>query len=361
MHYALTMPAGAFHTITAPEHCAWPNLTLLPNGEIGAVIFNQPSHGRLEGDVELWVSDDGAETWALRSQVTQHEPGTVRMNVAAGLNQDGEIVVLCSGWDMGFVDREITETDCLLPEVWISADNGETWELAGEAPAPPGSVNHVPFGDVVINGDELVVSSYACEYEKGKLVRESAWAMGSGDGGRSWGDHSSIGRANYNETDLLITRQGTWLAVCRTHHGPVPEGSTGSGPANLGASLVLFTSEDEGRTWQPQEYLSLPMQHPPHLLELADGTVLLTYGSRIEAFRGVVGRVSADDGETWSPPFNLVGGFLPGSDHGYPSSVQLADGQIVTAYYCSATPWYQRYHMGVVRWNLEMVNVVMPG
>ncbi len=97
MSYPLNIPDGAYHIVTAPEHCAWPNLTLLPNGEIGAVIFNQPSHGRLEGDVELWVSNDGGDIWAMRSQITQHEAGTVRMNVAAGLNQKGELVVLCSG------------------------------------------------------------------------------------------------------------------------------------------------------------------------------------------------------------------------------------------------------------------------
>ena len=32
--------------------CAWPNLTLMPNGEIAAVIFNEPCHGTWEGDVE---------------------------------------------------------------------------------------------------------------------------------------------------------------------------------------------------------------------------------------------------------------------------------------------------------------------
>ena len=40
-----------------------------------------------------------------------------------------------------------------------------------------------------------------------------------------------------------------------------------------------------------------------------------------------------------------------GVDGGYPSSIQLEDGSILTAYYCSRLPWHQRYHMGVVFWQ----------
>jgi hypothetical protein len=42
-----------------------------------------------------------------------------------------------------------------------------------------------------------------------------------------------------------------------------------------------------------------------------------------------------------------------GTDGGYPSSVQLKDGTIVTAYYCQRIPMHQRYHMGVVRWRVS--------
>jgi hypothetical protein len=41
------------------------------------------------------------------------------------------------------------------------------------------------------------------------------------------------------------------------------------------------------------------------------------------------------------------------TDGGYPSTVLLADGTFVTAYYCRGIPAHQRYHMGVVRWRLK--------
>ena len=38
-------------------------------------------------------------------------------------------------------------------------------------------------------------------------------------------------------------------------------------------------------------------------------------------------------------------------DGGYPSSVQLSDGQVLTAYYASGIDGHARYHMGVVLWD----------
>ena len=74
--------------IAVDNVCAWPNLTLLPDGSIIATIFNQPSHGKLEGDVECWASTDGGRLWELRGTAAAHEPGGNRMNVSAGLAAD---------------------------------------------------------------------------------------------------------------------------------------------------------------------------------------------------------------------------------------------------------------------------------
>ena len=77
--------------------CAWPNLTMLPNGTIVAVIHNTPSHGQMEGSVECWVSNNG-EFWEMRGMPVQNDPNTVRMNVAAGLANNGDLLVITSGW-----------------------------------------------------------------------------------------------------------------------------------------------------------------------------------------------------------------------------------------------------------------------
>ncbi len=344
MAYTFQIPEGAYHIITAPDHCAWPNLTLLPNGDIGAVIHNQPSHCRMEGDIELWVSEDGGYTWALRSQITQHQPGTNRLMVAAGLNQDGDLIVLVSGHELIEVNGEPMWGPVLDTQVWISTDQGHTWEMTGRVRVEGEERPCVPHGDICVNGDELVVSVYRLG---------NAWVMRSGDGGRTWGDASLIAADNFNETDLLITRQGKWLAAVRLSHFPADDEPL----PDCGANVLLFSSDDAGRTWAPQQYLTSPKQIPASLLELADGRILVTYGSRMNEFRGVVGRISEDGGESWSRPFKLVGDFTQSTDVGYPSSVQLENGQIVTAYYNNWNPSYHRYHVGVLRWDLGMVDV----
>ena len=57
----------------------------------------------------------------------------------------------------------------------------------------------------------------------------------------------------------------------------------------------------------------------------------MTYGHRRKPF-GNQARVSADGGRTWSEPVVISGDGI-GGDLGYPSTVQLADGSLVTVWY----------------------------
>ena len=50
--------------IVIDDYCAWPNLTLLDEDVTVAIVFNKPSHGLQEGDVECWASTDGGRKWA---------------------------------------------------------------------------------------------------------------------------------------------------------------------------------------------------------------------------------------------------------------------------------------------------------
>ena len=99
----------------------WPNLTLLPNGEIAAVTYNHPSHGFGCGNVELWISADQGNSWFFRSVVSDHseDPALTRMNHGVGLNAKGEIIVLVSGWSEGRRAPILPIQRCL------SSDNGK--------------------------------------------------------------------------------------------------------------------------------------------------------------------------------------------------------------------------------------------
>jgi hypothetical protein len=76
--------------------CAWPNLTLMPDGSINTTIFGKPSHGQMEGAAECWNSPDG-QFWTKRGIPAPNEPHTNRMNHAAGIAKNGDLLVLCSG------------------------------------------------------------------------------------------------------------------------------------------------------------------------------------------------------------------------------------------------------------------------
>jgi hypothetical protein len=318
--------------------CAWPNMTQLSNGDLVVGIFNQPVHGRWEGDVEAWASEDGGYRWTKRGIATPGEPPGNRMNVAAGCAGDGDLIVISSGWTPvlapGVEDPEFEfrKREVLAPRVCRSSDGGRTWAREDSVDLPAGERWFIPFGDVVAAHPLLGVSFYSSSPDG---TKNTSWFVRSIDDGRTWGDASVIGANDYNETDLLSLGDSRWLAVCRT----LTDGH-----------LQLFGSDDDGRTWTGQGPVSLPRQHPGHLTRLADGRLLLSYGLRNDGLHGVAVRISADDGQTWLAPRVLVDLDLP-VDCGYPSSAQIADGTIVTAYYAKQVTAHMRYHMGVVRWD----------
>ncbi len=318
---------GAERYVAIDNVCAWPNLTLMPDGSVVATIFNRPYHGLGVGDVECWSSHEG-RLWKKRGSPAVHEGKSNRMNVAAGLAHDGSLVVLASGWG----GRDFREK--ILPTlVARSSDGGRSWSRSSAVQLPDGVDFLIPFGDIVQGEGKLLAASFYHEVPG----TANAFVLFSRDDGRSWGEAVKIAPRDYNETALLRLRPDRWLAASRSH---------------ADGHLALYVSEDEGNHWARSGFLTLPGHHPAHLLEMADGRILLTYGIREKGHHGIGYRTSRDQGRTWSRPTRIVN--LEGtSDGGYPSTVQLADGKLLTAYYSNRIPQHQRYHMGAVRWELE--------
>lgn len=63
---------------------------------------------------------------------------------------------------------------------------------------------------------------------------------------------------------------------------------------------------------------------------------------------GIDARFNIDNGKTWNAPYRVLD---CASDLGNPSSVQRADGQVVTAYCASRIDRHQDYQMSVVIWD----------
>jgi len=333
---------GAEHTVAVENICAWPGLVLMPDGIIAAAVFNKPSHGLEEGDVDCYVSADGGRTWEYAGTPAPHEQGKIRMNHAIGVGADSSLIVLCSGWGGEGYRKHI-----LPVMVSRSRDRGRTWERNGSVQLNQDMPNLIPFGTIArLDRATLAVSLYDAATSG---VFNRAYLFFSYDDGLTWKNPVIVGikdvlfipeAGNFNETAVLCTGRNRLIAVSRTF---IPA-----------ADLRFLVSENRGRTWtisenSPDGAITRQYEHPGHLLKLRDGGILLTYGIRW-GDHGIGARISRDGGSTWSAPLRVIS--YGGNDNGYPSSVQLDDGTVVTAFYSDTNRYHRGYYMGTVRWKI---------
>ena len=99
------------------------------------------------------------------------------------------------------------------------------------------------------------------------------------------------------------------------------------------AHLATIVSTDGGHAWTWPVVITKDREHPADLIVLEDGRVLMVYGVRNDPM-GARAVLSEDGGTTWDTDRKVVlEDGAPNTDCGYPSSVQLDDGRIVTLYY----------------------------
>lgn len=330
--------------VAVKDLCAWPKLALLPNGDVVAAVYNQPSHGLKPGEVDLYASTDGGRTWAKRGTPTRRPAGAFgRLNHAVGVARDGAVHVVSGGWEYdGPGPKDSYKKKKLLrPEASRSTDGGRTWKFGSSFPDGADGMTLVPFGNVEAGADGVLrVAAYSYNTAVKPRV-DICYVIESRDQGLTWTRGGVVGQPTANETDLLHLGSGRWLAAARNL------GRNGQ----PGHAIDIHASDDDARTWRKLAEPTAGNQHPGDLLKLADGRVLLVFGDRRPGHIGVGAMISGDGGRTWSDGVPLAVGVLT-RDSGYPSSVQLADGTIVTGFY-GKTKAYSEYQLGVVRWRLR--------
>jgi len=96
-------------------------------------------------------------------------------------------------------------------------------------------------------------------------------------------------------------------------------------------TLYQCESYDAGRSFtKPHKIFSGQGGAPAHIIN-NNGTLISVYGYRKEPY-GIRAMFSKDNGETWDCDHVLIDDG-PNGDIGYPSSVVLEDGSILTVYY----------------------------
>ncbi|MDI9497083.1 MAG: sialidase family protein [Bacillota bacterium] len=219
------------------------------------------------------------------------------------------------------IDRYTPELEAAAGSfVRLSEDGGLSW---GETIRVPVSAPHGPI--LATNGDLL----YLGKSYQGKEGDGPVSFYRSPDGGLTWHFVSNLEipggtrNRNFHEPHLVELADGCLLGQIRFQDY---EGETGLRPA---FSIVQTLSGDGGRTWSPFRFLGVSGS-PPELLRHSSGTLISVFGRRETPFGQRV-ILSQDRGESWQEfPLREDG---PDSDLGYPSSVELADGSLLTVYY----------------------------
>ena len=342
----------------------WATVTRCRNGQLWlAYSGSRQRHICPFGRVEVMMSPDGGEKWSLPRVLLD----TVFDDRDGGVVETSQGSLLVStfsskafrkilhkalksasegrlGWPEGELARwQLAELaaqafgDEYLGQ-WIvrSTDGGATWS----APIP--SLVNAPHGPVVLSDGGLIYAGKAI-HTSPEVDAGRNGVCRSRDDGQSWhwladiptraGDEAS----HYHELHAVEAASGRLIVHIRNEN-----------PDNADETLQSV-SDDGGLNWSVPRPIGV-WGLPSHLLRLADGRLLMTYGYRRPPF-GNQARISDDHGQSWSAPLTISDDGTC-TDLGYPSTVELSDNRFLTV-------WYERKEsarravLRQARWSLS--------
>lgn len=327
--YGCFVGKAATHQLTDVPHVDvvkgggyFPVLIELKNGNLMAVLRGGAPHIGEKGRLDIVTSKDGGKSWSEPKTVVDG-PGDDR-NPAFGQLKDGDIILayaVLHGYDSTGTKLSKVPSEREAEGVYLvrSSDEGKTWtkpelsEATHELQKKGGSLS--PYGKLAQLADGTVLMSVYYQFADGRGNQE--YVFRSHDNAKTWGEPVLVGE-HYNETALLGLRGNLVLAAMRSE---------------VGGHLATTFSSDGGRSWSKAVQIIQDKEHPGDLLQLKNGDFLLTYGERNKPF-GVHAILSRDGGKTWDEKSEVVlANDAASTDCGYPSSVQLPNGKIVSMYY----------------------------
>ena len=315
----------------------WPTLARRKNGELLLVCSGgREAHVCPFGRVELMTSPNGGQSWTFPrvlldgpiddrdAGILETAKGTLLVTTFTSLAYEpilakGEKE---GGWESERLARWQAAHNRLSGErrkqdlgVWMirSTDDGVTWSQRYDClvDSPHGPIQ-LADGRLLYAGKDL--------WRQGERVG----VCESTDDGQTWRWLSQIpvrdgdSHTEYHELHAVETEDGRIVCHVRNHN-----------KANARETLQC-ESADGGKTWSKPKSIGV-WGLPSHLVRLRDNRLLMTYGHR-RAPLGNQARLSTDHGRTWSEPILLSGDGITG-DLGYPSTVELDDGTLVTVWY----------------------------
>ena len=357
------MKTGIISRITENmfRYQGWPTVCRDENG----VLYCASSGFRLGhicpfGKNVLYKSSDGGETWSSGTVINDtclDDRDAGLLYVGKGrmiltyfshpkefyierrgrilLNPYGKSESLCNGMVDALAELP-PEKNTFGSFVKISDDYGNSW---GPSIKVPVSSPHGPLA--LPDGRLLYVGK---EFHSGCFEKEAVMCFESKDGGETWTYKSTIdvpeglSKDNFHEPHACVLPDGKILCGIR---------GQGNG-VDFGFTVYTCVSDDAGETWTVPQATGI-CGSPPHFLVHSSGAVVLVYGRR-SAPCGERARISCDGGITFGEEI-VLGDETDTWDLGYPSSVELDDGSVFTAYYQHA-PGDDYCSVLYTKWNI---------
>jgi len=351
-------PRAEVHSIetisSQPEfYHGWPTLARRKNGELlVAYSGGREAHVCPFGRVELIRSSDEGRTWSwpevlMDSPIDDRDAGVCETPTGALLVTTftslayEAVLAKASAWSPERLARwqaverraSASQRQALLGS-WMlrSTDGGMTWSAPFRSPLDS------PHGPVALADGRLIYAG------KQIAAGEKVGVAESVDDGKTWRWLSGIPARpgddglEYHELHATEAADGRIVVEIRNHN-----------TANAGETLQC-ESRDGGKTWTTPRAIGV-WGLPSHLLKLRNGNLLMSYGYRRAPF-GNQARLSADNGATWSQPMTISAD-APGTDVGYPSTVELPGGDLLTVWYETMRD-SPRAVLRQARWSLAM-------
>jgi hypothetical protein len=315
----------------------------LADGRIAVVLRGGAPHLGIKGRLDMVFSSDEGKSWTQPSVVVD-SPADDR-NPAFGQAADGALVV--GFWRTeSYDDQGHWEVKSTKPRTtWVtrSIDGGQSWQQPTQIDVSDIGLGS-PYGRIVTMPDgAMLMAIYggtaARDGQPTDPYRNHSYVYRSTDSGRTWARISEIGNEKVqqvNETSLLRLPSGKLLAALR----------------DRGGNVCLASSTDGGHTWSNTTKVTPVGVHPADLCLLADGRVLMTVGDRLQGFGVRAMGFGPDEMPQWENRRVLVDDSRS-ADCGYPSSVLLRDGRVLTVYYSTAVKEHPewRVHCGAVTYR----------
>jgi len=323
---------------------SFPSLEVLDDGTL-ICAFREAAKRRFRTHIDptskavLVRSTDNGKSWDPQTKVViWEEDGCGIQDPSVRRLRDGTLIANFFKWRVG-TERDLPDGNRRIRGLdgvhyaWTegtyvswSKDGGETWTEPVKVNSPMEDSTATSEPVLELPDGTLLLPVYG-QLESDETSR--AMVLRSYDGGRTWRDPSTIaydplGNIGFFEPALLHL-PGSEKIICmlRTHKKPREE---------YGYYLYQSESEDMGRTWSTPKKTRI-WGHPPNLTLLKEGFILCSYGYRRPPY-GVRACISTDNGKSWKLESEVIlrSDGLDG-DLGYPSTVQLTDGTILTSYY----------------------------